>query len=316
MQRGRGRGGHGRQKQPRFDTASALRVTVFLDQTKRGFVVGAQGATVKNTQKETGALINTPKRGVDGPTVISGPDALSVLRACCMVARQTGACSECACSVAGAPELRATLLPTSAGQYVLFSTAEDALVAFAAYCFPRSASSDVEDARSRLDDECFAAGSGQIPCWVMAAGTEIFLYGMDAGAAVAKRLCSQLAPLVARPVAAAPSESELAQARDAPCPTSAQHGAWHAVLLSGDLATGGSEHGLVGAALQGKLGLGPAAKPLCLEASGGVELYLVDRSLLEQLDVIRARDRQERVEASVGMGSGRMQIAWVYGPKE
>ena len=94
--------------------AAALRVTVFLDKTKRGLVIGSQGATVKRMQQVSGAQIRTPRRGVEGPTEVTGPDANSVLHACCLLARHTSASSSCECSLVGLDyTLKATLFPTS-----------------------------------------------------------------------------------------------------------------------------------------------------------------------------------------------------------
>ena len=100
MRLGRPRGkrnghGHGRGP-PQPQAAALLRVTVHLDAEKRGWVIGAQGATVKATQKATGARITLPQRGVDGPTSVEGPTPLSVLRACALIARQASA--ECQCT--------------------------------------------------------------------------------------------------------------------------------------------------------------------------------------------------------------------------
>ena len=94
-------------------------------------------------------------------------------------------------------------------------------------------------------------------------------------------------------------------------PAPAHHGAWQAVLLSGSLASGGTDHGIIAAAMRGKTGLGPAAKPLNMQAVGG-ELYLVDAALLEQLDVLLGMQRQVRVEGVVDEGRGRTSTAWIY----
>uniref|UniRef100_A0A7S0Q3C5 Uncharacterized protein n=1 Tax=Coccolithus braarudii TaxID=221442 RepID=A0A7S0Q3C5_9EUKA len=86
---------------------------------------------------------------------------------------------------------------------------------------------------------------------------------------------------------------------------------WKAVLLDGDLARGGELHSIIEAALRGKLGLGPAAKELNMQADAG-ELYLVDNSLLQQIDEIRAMDARVRREQRVREGRGWSCIAWVY----
>ena len=119
LARGRGRGrGRGRARGPP-PPEPALVVVVSLDDTLRGLVIGARGATVQATQRETKARVQAPKRGEAGPTTVSGPDVLSVLRACCLIGRQTSASSACTCALASSTELRATLHPTDASRHVL-----------------------------------------------------------------------------------------------------------------------------------------------------------------------------------------------------
>ena len=85
-------------------------------------------------------------------------------------------------------------------------------------------------------------------------------------------------------------------------------------MLQDRLASGGEDHGVVAAALRGKLGLGPVAKPLNMQAVGG-ELYLVDSTLLVHLDALNGVQGLARAEATVGEGGGRMTTAWVYGSR-
>ena len=165
--RGRGRG----RGPPQQQAAALLRVTVHLDAEKRGWVIGAQGATVKATQKATGARITLPQRGVDGPTSVEGPTPLSVLRACALIARQAAAECQCTCSLAGSTELIATLHPTGAETHRLFELAADSPVAFVAYVLqvPSPAGHDpagraaellAVHAACWLDDAAFTAGAG------------------------------------------------------------------------------------------------------------------------------------------------------------
>ena len=307
--RGRGRWQRGRAQQS-HDTSSSelLRVKIALDEAKRGFVIGAQGAVVKQTQKDTRAQIRTPKRGDEGPTEISGPDAISVLHACCLVARQTSATCECTCSVAGSAELRATLQVTSTTAHRLFETAAGAAASFVAFCLP-AARDSLQSAIAAIDDASFAAGTSTVQCFASIAGGELYLYGLGEGANAA---CKVYETLVT-----APKRPRVEEAADA-CTTasaSAHHGEWQAVLLSGSLASGGEDHGIIEAALRGKTGLGPAAKPLNMQAVGG-ELYLVDAALLEQLDVLLGMQKKVRFEGVVEEGAGRTSTAWIYRPRE
>ena len=82
-----------------------------LDDTLRGIVIGRQGATIKETQRVTGAMLTLPKRGETGPVRVSGPTAQTVMHAARLVARQTAAEQAeiaCTCSVAGS-DIAATL---------------------------------------------------------------------------------------------------------------------------------------------------------------------------------------------------------------
>ena len=303
MHRSGGRGGRGRWPSKQ---RAGLRVTVFLDADKRGHVIGAQGATVKQTQKDTGAQIRTPKRGDEGPTEVTGPDAISVLRACCLLARQTSSSSDCTCSVAGSAELRATLQVTDATAHRLFETAAESEVPFVAFCLPAAPGSE-QRAVAAIDDASFAAGSTALPCWASFTAGELYLFGYADGAAAACAIYGQLAATLPA------SQTELPiGAADLPRAL-VQHGVWQAVLLSGSLARGGADHGMIDAALRGKAGLGPAAKVLNMQAGGGAgELYLVDHALLEQIDALLGMQRQVRVEATVDEGEGRTSRAWVY----
>lgn len=294
-----------------------LRVKVALDEAKRGWVIGAQGVIVKQTQRATGAQIRTPRRGDEGPTEISGPDAISVLHACCCVARQASAVCECTCSVAGSPELRATLQVTSASAHRLFETAAGSEVMFVAFCFPAAPGCE-QRASAAIDDASFAAGTAALQCFASVAAGELYLYGLGEGASIACQVYETMMAAVALPMvdevaiamAHAPTNARL-QDGSTRLPASAHHGAWQAVLLSGSLASGGTDHGIIAAAMRGKTGLGPAAKPLNMQAVGG-ELYLVDAALLEQLDVLLGMQRQVRVEGVVNEGRGRTSTAWIY----
>jgi len=316
---GRGGGGGGRwnKRKQQPQSADALRVTMHLDESKRGFVIGAQGAVVKQTQTTTGARISTPKRGVDGPTVITGPDAISVLRACCMIARQTSAMSECTCSVAGSAELRATLFPTDAVAHRLFETDSGTAMPFTAYVLPATsaASPKAEQLQSRIDDASFAAGTSNMPAWALRAGQELFVFGMGPGSSVASSIYSQLAAELTSTLATATAGVDAPTAPAAELVVAKnviQDGGWHRVLLTGGLASGGDQHEIVAAALHGKLGLGPAAKELNRQVPAGGELYWVDDSLLAQIDTINSMAGRTRQEASVDEGDGLRARAWVY----
>ena len=322
---GRGGGGGGRwnKRKQQPQSADALRVTMHLDESKRGFVIGAQGAVVKQTQTTTGARISTPKRGVDGPTVITGPDAISVLRACCMIARQTSAMSECTCSVAGSAELRATLFPTDAVGHRLFETERGTAMPFTAYVLPATSAaspSSAEELQSRIDDVSFAAGTSNMPAWALRAGQELFVFGMGPGSSIASSIYSQLAAELTSTLATATAGADAATALLKPTAAAElvvakdviQDGGWHRVLLTGGLASGGDQHEIVAAALHGKLGLGPAAKELNRQVPAGGELYWVDDSLLAQIDTINSMAGRTRQEASVDEGDGLSARAWVY----
>lgn len=292
-------------------------MTVHLEEAKRGLVIGAQGATVKATQQATGARLTLPQRGVEGPTVVDGQTPLNVLRACALIAKQTASVCECSCSIAGSAELRATLHPTGAdGAHRLFETTASEAVGFVAIVLPVAAGASAEEcARQLLDDAAFAAGSDSTQCWAALAGDELYVYGMGPGAQLVTRceaaLVASLAAPLAGPSAGAPPSAAAAAAsaeevarralREA---MAAQPGAWHAVLLGGELGQGGAQRGLVEAALRGKPGLGPAAKALesTPRSDAGVavdtvasghgsgdsagDLFLVDGVLLEQLELI------------------------------
>ena len=266
QQRGRGRGRG--QGPPQQQAAALLRVTVHLDAEKRGWVIGAQGATVKATQRATGARISLPQRGVDGPTNVEGPTPLSVLRACALIARQAAAECQCTCSLAGSTEIRATLHPTGADAdaHRLFELTADSAVAFVAYVLPVSPAGQGYPAGHAaevlaacwLDDAIFSAGAGAMAlelrrtCWAERTGDELYLYGMGDGAELVRRCHAALAAgmMILRTEEAAaalpptpsapPSEAE--QLRRA---MRGQPGTWHAVSLWGELARGGAHHSML-----------------------------------------------------------------------
>lgn len=313
---------------------SALRVTVHLDDSKRGLVIGWQGSVVKRLQADTGARIATPKRGVEGPTIVTGPDALSVLHACSEVARLTASVSDCTCSVAGAAELRASLHPTGDESHALFVTAPDAPIPFSAYILPGAPRvgwpPSTDELQRRLDDVGFAAGSGeQLPCWALSRPDGVYVYGMGPGATVASALHARLAEewshaasASARPVGessagAAESASDGALTLEAGRALLAQPSPWRALHLRGEFARGGEHHGVVSAALRGKLGLGPVAKLWgdAVATVGEGEVYLVDGSLLRQLDELHRAEGFRRVEAAVEGIDERSPVPCVaYGP--
>ena len=66
-----------------------LRVKVDVDEAKLGCLIGERGATVRQIQIDTGSQIRTPRRGEKRPVEITGPDVVSVLRGCALVARCT-----------------------------------------------------------------------------------------------------------------------------------------------------------------------------------------------------------------------------------
>ena len=184
-------------------------MVVSLDDTLRGMVIGVRGATVKATQNETKARIQAPKRGEAGPTTVSGPDVLSVLRACCLIGRQTSASSACTCALASAAELRATLHPTSASRHVLFEAVAgdgQTAAAFVAYCLPfaRVTGPTSDDLAAMLDDAAFSAGVPSQAAWatrVRAAGgddaafDEFYIFGAGPGTAVAVAIYDRCAAL-------------------------------------------------------------------------------------------------------------------------
>lgn len=183
-------------------------VVVSLDDTLRGLVIGARGATVQATQRETKARVQAPKRGEAGPTTVSGPDVLSVLRACCLIGRQTSASSACTCALASSTELRATLHPTDASRHVLFETVAgdgQAAGAFVAYCLPfaRATGPTTDDLAAMLDDAAFSAGVPSQAAWatrVRAAGDdaahdEMYIFGVGPGTAVAVAIYARCAAL-------------------------------------------------------------------------------------------------------------------------
>ena len=195
-----------------------------------------------------------------------------------------------------APPVRATLQVTSTTAHRLFETAAGAAASFVAFCLP-AARDSLQSAIAAIDDASFAAGTSTVQCFASVAGGELYLYGLGEGASAACKVYETLAT--------APKRPRVEEAADA-CSTasaSAHQGEWQAVLLSGSLASGGEDHGIIEAALRGKTGLGPAAKPLNMQAVGG-ELYLVDAALLEQLDVLLGMQKKVRFEGVVEEGCG------------
>ena len=187
-----GRGRKSRSKGP----SPSLTVKVHLDDDKRGRVIGVQGATVKETQRLTGAHIRAPRRGDTGPLDVSGPSAAAVLDACCMIARQTGAVCACTCSVPNVGELAATLHPTDAvARHVLFQS-DAGQVPFVAFCLSNRSSIGASQLAALVDDATFAAGHAPdtAMCAVEAcdATSQWICYGVGPGTAVASALYDQL----------------------------------------------------------------------------------------------------------------------------
>jgi len=209
--------------------------------------------------------------------------------------------------------LHATLHPTDADSHALFEPAAGEGTPFVAFCLPASPAL-ASLAEAALDDAQFASG-GEPPCWVAAsaASRELYLYGMAEGGATAREIYARLRAAGIDTESAAAEEAAVPSGGAATLCESARQG-WHAVLLQDRLASGGEDHGVVAAALRGKLGLGPVAKPLNMQAVGG-ELYLVDSTLLAHLDALNGVQGLARAEATVGEGGGRMTTAWVYGSR-
>jgi hypothetical protein len=194
--RGRGRGGEGRHHHAR---QLALTVVVDLDETLRGRVIGPQGATVKATQQSTKAQIQAPRRGEPGPVRVSGEHVSSVLHACCLIARQTGASSSCVCTVPELGELVATLHATNVDdedRRMLFQASSSNVPgAFVAYVLP-SLPPDVSRARvaSILDDLLFGLGTppdgtfGQ----AIAEDGDLYVFGVGPGTSLAEGLYREL----------------------------------------------------------------------------------------------------------------------------
>ena len=169
----------------------ALVVLLQLDDTLRGIVIGRQGVTIKETQRETGAQITLPKRGESGPVRVSGPTAQTVMHAARLVARQTAAQQAeiaCTCSVAGS-DIAATLRDS----HILFEGA-----GFVAFGLPRkSACPPADEIDVLLDDAAFALGAGTDLAWAASAGDDTFVYGLGAGEPVARAVHAKLASAMA-----------------------------------------------------------------------------------------------------------------------
>ena len=197
MHRG-GRGGGGRHHHAR---PLALTVVVDLDETLRGRVIGPQGATVKATQQRTKAQIQAPRRGEPGPVRVSGERVSSVLHACCLIARQTGASSSCVCTVPELGELAATLHATNVddeNRRLLFQAVPGSNVpgAFVAYVLP-SLPPDVGVARvaSILDDLLFGLGTppdGTFGQAVVGEDGDLYVFGVGPGTSLAEGLYREL----------------------------------------------------------------------------------------------------------------------------
>lgn len=194
--RGRGRGGEGRHHHAR---PLALTVVVDLDETLRGRVIGPQGATVKATQQSTKAQIQAPRRGEPGPVRVSGEHVSSVLHACCLIARQTGASSSCVCTVPELGELVATLHATNVDdedRRMLFQASSSNVPgAFVAYVLP-SLPPDVSRARvaSILDDLLFGLGTPPDGTFGQAIGEDgdLYVFGVGPGTSLAEGLYREL----------------------------------------------------------------------------------------------------------------------------
>ena len=161
-----------------------------LDDTLRGIVIGRQGATIKETQRVSGAMLTLPKRGETGPVRLSGPTAQTVMHAARLVARQTAAQQAeiaCTCSVAGS-DIAATLRDS----HILFEG-----TGFAAFGLPRSACPPTDDLDVMLDDAAFALGAGTDLAWAASAGDDTFVYGLGAGEPVARAVYAKLASATA-----------------------------------------------------------------------------------------------------------------------
>ena len=301
-----------------------LRVKVVLDEAKRGRVFGARGAVVKQIQRDTGSQVRIPRRGDKQPIEITGPNTVSVLRGCCLVARKTCSACECTVSLVGSPEVRATLQVTNATTHRLIDVAAGSKVAFVVFCFPATSDSELR-AQAAIDDAKVAADTAELQCFASVQANEVYLYGHGDGAATACKIYETLAtapspkPLTIEEIAvwAVGDTSPIARRREGGSRLSAfvDHGAWQAVLLSGSLVRSGMDHGIIEAAMQGKTGLGPAAKPLNMRAIGG-ELYLVDAALLKQLDeLLGMQDRVRLAGVVEEQGAGRTtrtSKAWIY----
>ena len=218
----------------------------------------------------------------------------------------------------GSLEVRATLQVTNATTH-RSSTLAGSKVAFVV--FASCATSDSEQrAQAAIDDAKVAADTAELQCFASVQANEVYLYGHGTVLpqhANIRRLAqhqaqsrSQLRKLpLGRWVIRRPSRGGRGLAfriRD--------HGA-QAVLLSGSLVREGMDHGIIEAAMQGKTGLGPAAKPLNMQAIGG-ELYLVDAALLKQLDeLLGMQDRVRLAGVVEEQGAGRTtrtSKAWIY----
>ena len=161
-----------------------------LDDTLRGIVIGRQGATIKETQRVTGAMLTLPKRGETGPVRVSGPTAQTVMHAARLVARQSAAQQAeiaCTCSVAGS-DIAATLRDS----HILFEGA-----GFVAFCLPASACPPADELDVLLDDTAFALGAGADLAWAASAGDDTFVYGLGAGEPVARAVYAKLASATA-----------------------------------------------------------------------------------------------------------------------
>lgn len=211
MRRGRGRDrGRGGGPLP----PPALVVVADLDDTLRGLVIGAGGATVKATQKLTTARVQTPRRGEAGPVTISGDTAVSVLHACYLIGQQTKASSACVCTVPGLGKLAATLHATDVddlSRRLLFEATASAggTSAFVAYVLPPLLSS--RELAQMVDDLLFSLGTppdGSYGQLEGLAGGPLFIFGYGPGTQIAEALFQKLATQVYTPEAAAARASQ------------------------------------------------------------------------------------------------------------
>ena len=222
MQRGRGRG----RAQHRAQPQPALVVVVDLDDALRGIVIGAQGATVKATQKQTRAQIRAPRRGEPGPVTVSGETVGSVLQACCLIGRQTRASSACICTIPTLGALAATLHATHADDStcrLLFeATGASGAAAFVAYVLPPLPPDVSHEQLAQIkDDLLFSVGAPPDETYGTVEGLgdrELFVYGVGPGTQFASSLHLLLQQHVYTPEGATARAAAQAEAASATRP--------------------------------------------------------------------------------------------------